>query len=413
MIITRRESGLPDKVMSFDNPTKQRPLLRKGLTELAIHYVGGEGALAGKEPRAAMRSLHDAHFNSKRRFMYNFVIMQGGQVFEWAGLFQAAHATGNNDTSIGVCLYNNKGEPLTDAQLTAFRQLRRHLVDTGALTRDHAVKKHRELRSASTECPGHAIERRWSELSAPLGESRPPTANDIVGQSSVAMQSAVDLAISRGAPRPLATVIAPIYWELAPRLQIRPEVAFAQAMIETADFTFPRCGTTVCADFCNPCGMRTKNLKAGEAETPNNHQRFPSWRMGIQAHLDHLALYVGRPSYPKPAGQTPDPRHFPNLFGKVTSLVNLGDWWVTGGASTRPQYGDAIRQRIALMQQGSVGTPPDPPPPARRKTVVLRGEGWIAIARRALKDEKRWREIRDLNGDRPLHPGDEVLLPAA
>jgi hypothetical protein len=51
----------------------------------------------------------------------------------------------------------------------------------------------------------------------------------------------------------------------------------------------------------------------------------------------------------------------------------------------------------------------------RRMTVVRPGEGWMAIARRTLEDEARWREIRALNGgeDRVLHPGDRILLPAA
>jgi hypothetical protein len=51
----------------------------------------------------------------------------------------------------------------------------------------------------------------------------------------------------------------------------------------------------------------------------------------------------------------------------------------------------------------------------QRTTVVLSGEGWIAVARRALNDETRWREIRRLNGgkSRTLHPGDRLLLPAA
>jgi hypothetical protein len=48
-----------------------------------------------------------------------------------------------------------------------------------------------------------------------------------------------------------------------------------------------------------------------------------------------------------------------------------------------------------------------------KKTVVLAGEGWMAIARRALRDESRWRELSALNGGRNLNPGDEVLLPVA
>jgi hypothetical protein len=48
-----------------------------------------------------------------------------------------------------------------------------------------------------------------------------------------------------------------------------------------------------------------------------------------------------------------------------------------------------------------------------RTTVVLAGEGWMAIARRALRDEKRWRELSELNAGRALHAGAEVLLPVA
>jgi hypothetical protein len=177
--------------------------------------------------------------------------------------------------------------------------------------------------------------------------------DEIVGPAQVALEAALMWAINRGAPEHLVTEVAPLYWELAPKVLIRPEVAFAQAMVETANFTFPRCGVTVCPDFCNPCGMRTKVIVPGphgEPETPDNHQKFPSWRVGVAAHVDHLALYVGRPSYPKPENETPDPRHFPTLAGKVTSLINLGDWWVTGGADARPDYGIAIRNRIAEMR---------------------------------------------------------------
>ena len=50
--------------------------------------------------------------------------------------------------------------------------------------------------------------------------------------------------------------------------------------------------------------------------------------------------------------------------------------------------------------------------PTQASTVVRAGEGWMAIARRTI-GENRWQEIRDLNGgpDRVLHPGDEITLP--
>jgi nucleoid-associated protein YgaU len=45
--------------------------------------------------------------------------------------------------------------------------------------------------------------------------------------------------------------------------------------------------------------------------------------------------------------------------------------------------------------------------------VVQPGDGWIRIARRALGDDNRWREIAQINGgeDRVFHPGDVITLP--
>ncbi|SJU02468.1 Uncharacterised protein [Clostridioides difficile] len=58
--------------------------------------------------------------------------------------------------------------------------------------------------------------------------------------------------------------------------------------------------------YNNPCGMKTS--QGGSDTDPNAHQRFNSWDEGVQAHLDHLALYAGAKGYPKEG--TYDPRHF-------------------------------------------------------------------------------------------------------
>jgi hypothetical protein len=44
---------------------------------------------------------------------------------------------------------------------------------------------------------------------------------------------------------------------------------------------------------------------------------------------------------------------------------------------------------------------------------VLAGEGWVQVAERVLKDGRRWKELRALNGGegRTLHPGDVLQLP--
>lgn len=369
MIITRNQSGIPVTVTNRNG--SPRPQLASGLTVLTVHYAGAENPVHGRDPVKSFVGLHNWAKNvAKKPYEYNYVITWDGSLFEFAGLFQSAHSKGNNLTSIGVQFHNSVGEPLTDAQVDAYRWLRGHLVEIGALVADHAVTPHHDMRGASTTCPGQWVKQRLAELIAPLGtgQTRIATgADEISGGAQITVDQALAWAATKGAPADIVSEVARLYWELAPALGIRPEVVFAQAMVETANFTFPRCGTTVCPDYCNPCGMRTKVIAAGEGETPQNHQRFPSWRVGVQAHLDHLALYLGRPGYPKPDDQTPDPRHFHFLFGKVVSLTNLGDWWVKGGAGgPHPAYGASVRSRLAAMgaaQIPSEASPPPPPPP--------------------------------------------------
>jgi len=351
-IITRAESGIPVKVTKSNG--RPRPALQRGLRTLTLHYTGASGRLTGRDSKRAFLGLHAFAIKEKKPYEYNYVITQDGQIWEFAGLFVAAHCTGANETAIGVQFHNAVGEPLLDVQLAAYRFLRGHLVAVGALAPDHAVEKHLEMPAAATDCPGFAIEQRWGELDTSLDNV--PTVisaeggDELTGPATVAADGAVAWAIGRGAPADLAGDVVPLYWELAPPLGIRPEVALAQAMVETANFTFPRREHTVSPEHRNPCGMRTRVIEKGpngEAETPQNHQRFATWRDGVQAHLDHLGLYLGLPGYPKAA--TPDPRHFPHLLGKVISLTNLGDWWVLGGQGTKPAYGAAIRARVAEM----------------------------------------------------------------
>ena len=62
---------------------------------------------------------------------------------------------------------------------------------------------------------------------------------------------------------------------------------------------------------------------AGGGDTDKNaHQKFDSWDEGVQAHMDHLALYAGANGYPK--NNTYDPRHFVTIKGKATTVNSLG-----------------------------------------------------------------------------------------
>ena len=139
--------------------------------------------------------------------------------------------------------------------------------------------------------------------------------------------------------------LAPLYWRLARPRGIRPEIAYAQAAKETA---FGRFGGVLDASYHNPCGL--KKTAGGDNYDPNAHRRFRTWRQGVIAHLDHLALYAGARGYPKRA--TPDPRHFSFLRGRAPTVQALGGAWAPSES-----YGDQV-----LAHARGIGLAPSPPP---------------------------------------------------
>ena len=184
----------------------------------------------------------------------------------------------------------------------------------------------------------------------------PPAAGagDIIGPSQVTLAEAQAWATSKGATAQFVANAA-TYWALAPSHGgVRPEVAYAQSAKETG---YGHYGGVITVFFNNSCGLKTT---AGGADgDPNAHQAFPSWHVGIQACLDHLALYAGAPGYPRtydvallvppnpPAagpGQTPDPRHFSFILGRAPTIASLGTNWAPS-----PTYGTEIEAMIAQM----------------------------------------------------------------
>ncbi|RJX17714.1 MAG: hypothetical protein C4570_07875 [Ammonifex sp.] len=164
---------------------------------------------------------------------------------------------------------------------------------------------------------------------APAPAATPAAAGTpIGGEPQATVAQAQTWARSRGATSHFVE-LAELYWELAPAVGVRPEVAYAQFGKETA---FGRFGGVINESYCNPCGLKT--TIGGSNSDPDAHQRFPNWRAGIHAHLDHLALYAGLPGYPKALSQTPDPRHFVYLAGNARTVEALGGRWAPS-----PEYG--------------------------------------------------------------------------
>jgi hypothetical protein len=123
---------------------------------------------------------------------------------------------------------------------------------------------------------------------------------------------------------------AGLYFELAASRGVRPEVAYAQSAKETAYGNF---GGVIDASFRNPCGLKT--TAGGDDSDPDAHMHFTTWRQGVTACLDHLALYAGAPGYPR--ATTPDPRHFAFLRGRSPTVERLGANWAPD-----PNYGRSI-----------------------------------------------------------------------
>ena len=157
--------------------------------------------------------------------------------------------------------------------------------------------------------------------------------------------------------------LAPLYWRLAPARGVRPEIAYAQAAKETG---FGRFGGVLDASFHNPCGL--KRTAGGGNYDRRAHRRFRTWRQGVIAHLDHLALYAGARGYPKRS--TPDPRHFSFLRGRAPTVQALGGAWAPS-----PSYGHDV---LVLARQIGLGRTP----PARVRSAHAQRRGLTPVLRR-------------------------------
>lgn len=130
--------------------------------------------------------------------------------------------------------------------------------------------------------------------------------------------------------------LAEIYYRLGVKKGINPEGAYAQAAKETG---FGRFDGVISEEFHNPCGL--KITEGGSNIDPKAHQVFKSWQEGVDAHLDHLALYAGTPGYPKE--KTYDPRHFSYLYGKAETFEDLGEQWAPSS-----DYGTSLIEDFLL-----------------------------------------------------------------
>lgn len=140
--------------------------------------------------------------------------------------------------------------------------------------------------------------------------------------------------------------IVPELWTAAVDHGVDPVGAIAQAAKETG---WGRFGGAITAEWRNTCGLKnTRPLFPGvdDGDQPLAHARFPSWRVGALAHVQHLAAYAGRPV----SGLIVDPRYWLvlNSGRPVPEFEGLSGRWAPS-----PTYGQGIVNIAARLR----GTP--------------------------------------------------------
>ena len=152
----------------------------------------------------------------------------------------------------------------------------------------------------------------------------------IISETEVTAAQAKKWAQSKGATDTFAD-LAKLYWKYAEDCgDVNPAIAYVQAAKETG---YGKFGGVLDESYHNPCGLKTSS--GGGDYDKNAHQKFDSWDEGVQAHMDHLALYAGATGYPK--SDTYDPRHFVTIKGTATTTNSLGGKWAPSAT-----YGEEV-----------------------------------------------------------------------
>lgn len=172
------------------------------------------------------------------------------------------------------------------------------------------------------------------ELSGYMKPSDIPSTDEkqIMGGAVATKEQCVRFLLKRN-PNPLLTVspeeLVDYYYEEGSREGIRPDIAFAQALLETGYFRY---GGTVIPSQNNYCGLGTTSKTVKGAF-------FSEARIGVRAHIQHLLAYV---STKEPQTAVEDPRY--KLVRQTYGENTLSQWSDLNGRWAVPgnNYGQTI-----------------------------------------------------------------------
>ncbi|MDR0411618.1 MAG: glucosaminidase domain-containing protein [Treponema sp.] len=167
----------------------------------------------------------------------------------------------------------------------------------------------------------------------------PTIPENIMGEGLVKAEklSAFLLGVNRQTPVDFVEDLSRFYVEEAAIEGVNHDVAFSQMCLETG---FLRFGNLVSLDMNNFCG-----LGAIDAEHPG--ERFPSPRVGVRAHIQHLKAYATEESLKQ---DLVDPRYKWVKKGVAPTIQGL-----TGKWATDPDYDKKINGVLTRLYDESFG----------------------------------------------------------
>lgn len=132
--------------------------------------------------------------------------------------------------------------------------------------------------------------------------------------------------------------IVDLYWVEAEREGVRPDIALAQALVETGYFGY---GGTVKPKQNNYCGLGTTGKKVKGA-------KFKSPEIGVRAHIQHLLAYSAQK---KPSTKIVDPRY--DLAHAIRGERGYVDKW--SGLQGTWAMGSQYCEKIMVIYQAMLG----------------------------------------------------------
>jgi hypothetical protein len=264
---------------------------------------------------------------------YNHLVCKHGFWFEGRGWNSRNGANSPvNDSTYSICWEGTTGNRVDRAVIQAINQIIGEGVKKGY---SGQVRGHKDVRLSPTACPGELYPLIGGLIPYPDAPALPDPVTTqgtpIMGDAQVPFSRAYEWA-KQGTFDLMHA--ASLYYVLAPALNVRPEVALAQAAKET---NWGRFTGTVPREYNNWCGLKT--TAGGGNFDAHAHQDFQDDAEGVQAHLEHLHLYA-KGQLPNPV----DPRHFASVAGTAPTVEELGGKW-----APNPDYGNSVVDRLETM----------------------------------------------------------------